>query len=102
MFLVDGERPALQRAESSIRRAGALTHRILYSARALARWSSLVIFAPTVHIVTIKHNKFPSTELKYIMLYDGTKDSLTPGHIKSLHKFGVHSACSAQGTPTLL
>ena len=55
----------------------------------------------SVHIVTIKHNKFPNTELKYIVLYDETKDSLTPGHFKSLHKFGVHSACSAQCTPTL-
>ena len=55
----------------------------------------------TVHIVTIKRNKFPNTELKYIMLYDETKDFLTPGHIKSLHKFGVHSACSAQCTPRL-
>ena len=28
----------------------------------------LVIFAHTVHIVTIKHNKLPNTKLKYIML----------------------------------
>ena len=67
----------------------------------LSTTKHLVVFAHTVHIVTIKHDKFPNTELKYIVLYDETKDSLTPGHIKSLHKFGVHSACSAQCTPTL-
>ena len=35
------------------------------------------------------------------MLYDGTKDSLTPEHIKSLHKFEVHQCLQCTGHPNL-